>query len=69
MLNSPNDRLSPVSDCASLPEAEAVAGALDGSDGCGWHLPLYPLHSTASPEGPECHTPGSNLHKRSIQEF
>ncbi len=41
--------------CVSIPEAAEYAAALDGTDGKGWHLPLYPLSSKSL----ECHAPGA----------
>jgi hypothetical protein len=44
--------------CVSVPEAEDVAAALDGSDDTSWHLPLSPLSSTSL----ECHAPGEHVY-------
>lgn len=39
--------------CISVPEATAVAAAIDGTDGRSWHLPLEPLTATSlEPYGP-----------------
>lgn len=46
--------------CVSLPEAEEVAAALDGSDGKSWHLPLYPLTTSSL----ECHAPGGTAQRQ-----
>lgn len=49
--------------CVSLPEAEEVAAALDGSDGKSWHLPLYPLTTSSL----ECHAPGEVPERDTLQ--
>lgn len=41
--------------CVSIPEAEELAAAIDGTDGRSWHLPLPPLTRTSL----EPHAPGA----------
>jgi len=36
--------------CASHPDGEEAAAAIDGTDGKSWHLPLSPLSASSSPE-------------------
>ena len=42
--------------CASVPEADPVAAAIDGRDGRSWRLPLAPLSATSL----EPHSPGDD---------
>lgn len=38
------------SGCASVPDADEAAAAIDGEDGRSWQLPLPPLNATSFPE-------------------
>eukprot|EP00951_Prasinocladus_malaysianus_P018280 scaffold145437_cov33-Prasinocladus_malaysianus.AAC.1 len=46
----------PLPGCASHPDGEAAAAAIDGTDGKSWHLPLAPLDASSL----EPYSPGEN---------